>query len=434
MIEQDSTQVPKPDPNDPSERWKHYWAAVQPKEWLKVWGYWRTEPEIDAKRQAELAQFRTIVPDIERGIYPFKDINLKLSRADIEWLLATHENERGPVDWSTKSQREREGLDLRGTDLSKLNLANLPLARLRAGLTSQERRPIVGNHVWPSREAAAHLEGTNLFQAHLEGAILTWTHFENASLELAYLELADLEDAHLEGASLRRAHLEGSSLRFVFFDVASNLNYAFISNEDLGCVSVGDTNWGGINLAMVDWFQIEMLGDERRARQITSGGKKKTDATRLTQYRVAVRANRQLAVALQAQGLNEETAKFAYRAQKLQCIVLHRQKKFLRYLFYSFLDMLAGYGYRPLRSVIWYLVIIAVFTSAYYLLGQTGTHLFSLDGALVFSVTSFHGRGFFPGGLSLEDAITKLAALEAVIGLLIEISFIATFTQRFFGR
>ncbi len=51
----------------------------------------------------------------------------------------------------------------------------------------------------------------------------------------------------------------------------------------------------------------------------------------------------------------------------------------------------------------------------------------------MFSVTSFHGRGFFPGGLPLDDPVTVLAALEAVIGLLIEISFIATFTQRFFN-
>jgi len=32
------------------------------------------------------------------------------------------------------------------------------------------------------------------------------------------------------------------------------------------------------------------------------------------------------------------------------------------------------------------------------------------------------------------DTFARLAAAEAVLGLLIEISFIATFTQRFFGR
>jgi hypothetical protein len=49
-------------------------------------------------------------------------------------------------------------------------------------------------------------------------------------------------------------------------------------------------------------------------------------------------------------------------------------------------------------------------------------------------MTSFHGRGFFPGGVSLEEPLTKLAALEAFVGLMIEVSFIATFTQRFLGK
>jgi hypothetical protein len=44
-----------------------------------------------------------------------------------------------------------------------------------------------------------------------------------------------------------------------------------------------------------------------------------------------------------------------------------------------------------------------------------------------------HGRGFFQPVQSLGDPVAILAAGEAVIGLLIEISFIATFTQRFFG-
>ena len=40
----------------------------------------------------------------------------------------------------------------------------------------------------------------------------------------------------------------------------------------------------------------------------------------------------------------------------------------------------------------------------------------------------------FPGGIPLDDPITVTAALEAIVGLTIEISFIATFTQRFFGK
>jgi hypothetical protein len=63
--------------NDDKEGWEVYRKAQgQP---------WRTEPEIDAERQTYLAEQRSIKHDVKQGIYPFKDI--KLSRADVEWLL-----------------------------------------------------------------------------------------------------------------------------------------------------------------------------------------------------------------------------------------------------------------------------------------------------------------------------------------------------------
>jgi hypothetical protein len=52
---------------------------------------------------------------------------VKLSRADVEWLLATHENGRGPVDWSDERQRKREGLDLGGANLCHTDLSHVPL-------------------------------------------------------------------------------------------------------------------------------------------------------------------------------------------------------------------------------------------------------------------------------------------------------------------
>src|SRR5215469_9149501 len=91
---------------DDAEGWREYWR-IQKQPWC-------TEPEIDAKRQAELSKCRDIIPDIKHNIYPFKA--MKLSRADVEWLLATYEDGLGPVDWSDASQHERQGLDLRGAD------------------------------------------------------------------------------------------------------------------------------------------------------------------------------------------------------------------------------------------------------------------------------------------------------------------------------
>src|SRR5262245_9299130 len=151
----------RPRKADPPAKWKQYWADVQPEKWLEAWGYWRTEPEIDSKRKDELSRCLAVPPDIEAGRYPFKDLSRRLTRADIEWLLVTHETGRGPIDWNDASQRGREGLDLRGADLTHLNLTGLPLARLRAGLTLQERRPIEGDHVWPSEASAADFQGAN---------------------------------------------------------------------------------------------------------------------------------------------------------------------------------------------------------------------------------------------------------------------------------
>ena len=62
-----------------------------------------------------------------------------------------------------------------------------------------------------------------------------------------------------------------------------------------------------------------MLDDEHRARQKRYPNREvKLKAFKLIEYKRAVRANRQLAVVLRAQGLNEEANHFAYHAQRLQ--------------------------------------------------------------------------------------------------------------------
>ncbi len=152
---------------DDHEAWHVYWQSLELP--------WRTEPEIDLKRQQELEDQRGIVPDIEQGIYPFK--GLKLSRADIEWLLATHENGRGPVDWCDEDQRNRKGLDLRGADLRDVDLSDLPLTRMIGGASLRERLTTT----LPQRSiAVVHLERANLAQTHLEGAILRNAHLSRS--------------------------------------------------------------------------------------------------------------------------------------------------------------------------------------------------------------------------------------------------------------
>jgi uncharacterized protein YjbI with pentapeptide repeats len=351
--------------NEDKEAWKAYWREQGL--------HWRTEPEIDAERQKYLAERRCIWPDIEQGIYPYKDI--KLSRADVEWLLTTHENGRGPVDWADENQRTRDGLDMRGANLCELNLSNLPLTRLRGGLNDDERMFAT---VEICDMAAVHLEGSNLQKIHLERADLYRAHLEEVNLYAAYLEKAYLIEAHLTGANLYRAHLVRTRLRKAHLQkvrlgrahlVETELEDAVLSDEKLVGPRLADANWSSTNLSVVNWSNVKMLDDEYKARQKMRHGKVKDRDRHLKEYGAAVRANRQLAVTLQAQGLNEIGARFAYRAQLLQRKVFWYQRKFGQYLFSLFLDLLAGYGYRPGRSLIAYILVIAVFATIYHQLG-----------------------------------------------------------------
>ncbi len=160
MSEQDGRQAvvqQRPTTNDQNE-WKAYWKAQ---------GHvWRTEPEIDVERQEYLTQQQNIMPNIEQGIYPFKDI--KLSRADVEWLLSKEESESNLAASKGETQHKRKRLDLRAANLSDENLSGLPL------------------------------RGANLSEANLE-------------------------KVHLEGTDLNGVILQGASLRSAFFDTATSL-------------------------------------------------------------------------------------------------------------------------------------------------------------------------------------------------------------------
>ncbi len=367
MSDQDNGQVAtlqRPTTND-SEAWRTYWAEHR-------WS-WRTEPEIDEERQKYLDERRKIAPDIVKGIYPFKEI--KLNRADVEWLLATHEDGKGPIDFYDIAQRGRRGLDLRGADLRGVNLRKLPLARVQCRLywqawneATQEQRCMAKTLLTGVILNRTHLEAADFRETDLEGvsirrAFLEKVDFRGVNLKRTKLNFSDLTEAHL-----REAHLEGCDLSEAYL-VRTRLHNANLSDEKGIGPQLVDIHWDDVNFAIVNLLQMKMLGEEGIARQKSRNGVLKNSTIRLNEYEQAVRVNRQLVSVLQAQGLNEVASHFAYRAQMLQHIVLRRQKKFGQYLFSGFLDLLAGYGYRPGRSVLWYLATILVFALAYHFLG-----------------------------------------------------------------
>lgn len=388
--------------------WNMYWERQgQP---------WRNQPEIDAERQEYLKKRRHRVLKEKKLVNPLKDV--QLSRADIEWLLAAHENGRGPLDWDDLGQRKRKGLHLSDVDLRGVNLSGLPLSN--ADLSNA--------HLEQAQLSSAHLEDASFGRAHLERANLSGTHLESALLFDARLEGASLTGAHLEGAALMEAHLEGADMSRCYLDAETNLDGISLCDQEMGAVTLADVRWGDANLAVVDWSALSILGDESAT--LHPSGNYATPPFRVEFLKRATRAYRQLSVVLRNQGLNEDAARFAYRAQLMQRKVFRQQRKLGQYLFSLFLDIITGYGYKPIRSFITYAVAISLFALIYFLLGS---HL-AWNEAIVISMTAFHGRGFFPDQFKPGDPQALVAAIEAFVGLLIEVTFIATLTQRLFGK
>jgi uncharacterized protein YjbI with pentapeptide repeats len=452
-------------------------------------------PERQAKlealflRQAEWAA----KPEAEREESAFKDV--RLTGADVFWLAAralAGTNEAQAVAEQMGRLRQAQGdkelrirLSLEALHLERANLAGVRLERANLAGAHLERANLAGAHLERAglydahlkraylagahledatlgianlegaylREAYleraglydAHLERAVLGEAHLERAYLAGAHLEGAGLYDARLERAALERAHLEGANLRDAHLEDADLNHAYFDSATDLTDAVMSDQTgwaatalrvlrrqrrYGAVSLADVRWNGADLTVVDWSGLRRLGDERGERWWWRDRYEAETATR---------ANIQFSKQLDNAGLKDDSDRFAYRAQVCQRAVHLRRFRLGRWLFSWLLFIIAGYGYRPLRTLFWYLAVIGAFAFAYHTVGPSVGVPLSPLGSLVFSVTSFHGRGFFPGGspghsVTLDDPLTVLAAAEAVLGLFIEISFIATFTQRYFGK
>ena len=158
------------------------------------------------------------------------------------------------------------------------------------------------------------------------------------------------------------AHLEGSDMRLARMDSATLLSGTHLSNNDDGSVFLADVRWNGANLAVIQWTpqNLNCLGDEIDARRSkTVNGKIKSKATRVLEWESAVRAYRQLTIVLRSSGmklkplidlpimLNCFNAKFSDVSLTMDGHFGSR-----------ILDLISGYGYKPMRSVTTYLIVI----------------------------------------------------------------------------
>lgn len=258
----------------------------------------------------------------------------------------------------------------------------------------------------------------------------------------------------MEGANFREAKLEDAHFWRAQVASAQFDRVRLTTAQGVGPQIADATGWDEVHLSVVEWSQIKILGDEaeaktRRTDLITERLEK---FERLEHYRAATRAYRQLATALEGQGLKEEAEPFAYRAHVMQRKVLWwrlRQDKqpfwqrlsYVRaWLFSWLLSLLSGYGYRFGRSLGCYLGVLLTFACLYVYLSQSvpphssiPDHLSWLDAAIL-SVSDMVGRGFFRQDITLSDPYAAWSVLEGLIGVFMDVLLISTLTQRLFKK
>lgn len=393
------------------------------------------DAEPSPERQAELRA--AYAANVAAGKAPYADVRI-LTRGELLWVM----RERGwsgkfdayTVKYVIKPRGEtHEHADLSGVNLSHVCLRDVCLR-------------------------IADLSGANLVFADLRGAHLADANFSNADMGRINLSAAELRHANLSGAHMREADLSGANAHYSNLQDTrlhrANLKSTILHGARMDPATVlsdvtldshtwlGDVIWNGVSLARIDWDQVPRLGDEDYLRireeivvpNETPESSQPTSVPRITAYLDAARAYHQLANALQSQGLSEPAGRYAYRAQVLERKAYLRKGKLGRWFFSLLLGLVAGYGYRMGRIIIAYLLVVGCAAGAYYLCGVLGFgQHFSPSEALLVSVTAFHGR-VFSGQLGFATPQAWVAAVEAVLGLLIEGVFVAMLTQRFFGK
>lgn len=398
-----------------------------------AWGLDRYQFNLSALHleQADLSRANLTGADLSRA---------NLTRADLSRANLTEAYLR----FATLAGASLYGANLTGANLYEANLTGSDLT----GATLERATLYSATLTGGANLGGATLTGANLFQANLTGAYLVSatltgatvasanltratvasTNLTGANLIGATLARTSLFQANLTGADLNFATLTGANLQSSRMDPATNLANITLDKH----TKLGDVVWNGAPLTRVDWSRAPTFGDEEA---ITAA---KTRKDRIKAIHDASRAYRGLTTALRSQSMAREASRYRLCEQRLEQRAQRLEHHFGAWLFSSILDLISGYGEAPGRIFAAYLVVVLSFAAAYFGITNFGGTVLTSGSqplhwyeAIVLSLSSFHGRGFFPQAISLGDPVAVVAALEAVTGLFIELTLIATFSKRF---
>lgn len=350
---------------------------------------------------------------------PYAGVRIQ-SLGELRWILRERDWS-GEMDAGGRDRPNLDEADLRGANLARVQLCHASLKH-----ASLDGVSFHGANLYRAVLFDARCEQTNFREANVFGADLGSAWLWDADFRDACLNRVSFTGTHFRGADLR-----GAELTAAWMDSTTRFRVVKIDSR----TRVAEVVWNGVPLVQVDWAQMPTIGEELAI--AASAGR----TERIRCIVAAMQAYDALGVVLQSQGVKEWATRYHLRALRLE-----RQAQLLRghvlsWLLSWLIDTLSGYGQYAGRALRAYVLVVTSFTVAYYVLtNYLGAYLPSQSARLqwieaaVLSISSFHGRGFFPQSISLGDPVAVLAAAEAVVGLFIELVFITTFSRRFLDR
>ncbi len=261
-----------------------------------------------------------------------------------------------------------------------------------------------------------------------------------------------LRHANLSGINLVKAgHREGYDLRDVDL-YRANVSQAHLFAVQLQGASLMKADFSGSNLHRADLSACNLLGiklNDCKLEYINWGAALLQEEQARHQNDVAIKQDllqqseevyRKLRLETERQGLPDIAGLFFQREMKIRR--LQKPLFSVNRMMSKAVDMLCGYGEKPLRVIVFSMVSIAISAVAYFILGLSHgdqqiafnlrqgfeANLYDLMECLYFSVITFTTLGY--GDIVPTDTARFVAAIEAFSGSFTLALFVVVFVKK----
>ena len=369
----------------------------------------------------------------------------------VEKLLEKHKDDK---DLTSEMDYIEPGWDWSKADLSGWNLRSLLLSDY-CRVANFQNVELVGSNLSECILTKANFKNSNLHGANLEGAELSFVDFRNvffmsANLSHASISEANLENAKLFGAVLVETTCSFSNLKNTDFRkskiIKSFLNEDNLQQADFRGAVLRKTDLTSSDLKEAKFDKYTKLRKVRMYNCSLERSTLKNAVKNLDKIIIQERENRyeegkQIYLLLKnyfkQEGVYDISGEYYYREKLMETKFNWKEKKYLQWIGNMFFNLVAGYGERPLRVLIWWVGIILGYSFIYYFYNgiyiRMANNIASFNPkfleALYFSIVTFTTLGF--GDLAPKPGFFQLfASFEALLGAIFMAMFIFVFARK----